>query len=457
MNQPARPAPPFAVLRQLVTLAWPVVGLNVLTVLALAVDTAMVGRTPLADAALTGMGFAAQLVMLLMVAMMGVTVGSVAFVARAHGAREPERIREVVAQSASLSLLLGVAVAVVGNLLARPTMALLGASGVELEQGLAWLQPLLLFSPFSYLSILLIGACRGVGNTRLPFAVSVVSNLLNFLLNYALILGNWGAPALGLLGSALGTGISQVFAALALAALLVRGAEPALRLDPRPVLPDLGYVRDLLRIGAPAALDMVVVNAGLLACIGMLGRIDPLAVAAHGLGLRVQSLVFVPGIGISQSIAALVGQSLGARDPQRARQVFYNGVGLCMFVMTALAVPLFVEADLVVGLFDVDPRGPLGTYSLQWMHLLGWSMPLMGAYTAFVGLFQGSGATRLSLTINALVTVAFQIPMSWILGFPLGLSAFGIWLAFPLSFVGKVGLAIWVYRKGGWARVGGRL
>lgn len=457
VNAPPPAAPSGAVLRQLASLAWPVVGINVLTVLSLAVDTAMVGHTPLAEAALTGMGFATQVVFLLMVAMMGVTVGSVAFVARAHGAGDRSRVDEVVAQSATLAVLLGVSVAVLGNLLATPGLRLLGAHGDDLEQGLRYLRPLLLGSPFYYLGILLTAVCRGVGNTRLPFLVSAVANALNVVVNYALIMGHWGAPALGTLGAAIGTVISQVFTVIALTALLSRGAVPGLRVRPRLVVPRWAHVRDLLRVGAPAAADLVVVNAGLLSIIGMLGRIDPLAVAAHGVGLRVQSLAFVPGIGISQAIGAMVGQALGARDPERARQVLRAGVGLCVGVMGLIAVPLLVAGPSLVGLFDVDPQGALGRYALQWMRLLGWSMPAMGVYVAFIGLFQGSGATRLSLSINALITLVFQIPLSWALGFPFGLGAFGVWLALPLGHAAKGLLAIWVYRQGGWARVGGRV
>lgn len=455
VSRPPLPSGPIPL--QLYRLAWPVVGLNVLTVLALAVDTAMVGRLPDAEQALTGLGFATQIVFLLMVGMIGVTVGSVAFVARAHGAGDARRVDHVVAQSATVAVLLGVGVAILGNLLAVPLLRLLGAGEGDLHAGLAYLRPSLAFSAFSYLSILLAAVLRGVGNTKLPFAVSALSNLLNFLFNYALILGNWGMPALGVAGAAIGTGLSQIVGVVLLTVLLARGAVPALHVRPRLVAVDLQHVRDLLRIGAPAALDMVVLNAAFLSIVGMLGRIDPLAVAAHGMGLRIQALAFVPGMSISQAIGALVGQSLGAGDTSRARAVVRAGIGMCVVVMTTLAAAILLGAEHIVALFDVDPGGELGAFALTWMRLLGACMPIVGVYIAFVGLFQGSGATRLSLGINALVTLLFQIPLSFVLGFPLGLGAFGVWLAFPLGFVGKAALGIWVYRRGAWARTGAQV
>lgn len=440
-----RPQP--SVLRELIGLAWPVVGLNVLAVLSLAVDTAMIGRTAQADAALTGLGFAVQTIFLLMVAMMGLAVGAVALVSRAHGARDALRARFVVEQSMVVALLLGLLTALLGNLLAPPFIGLLGGSGADREQALLYLRPLLLFSPFNYLSILFTAVLRGVGNTRLPFLVALASNLVNFVCNAVLIFGNLGFPALGMLGAALGTGISQVFSVLVVGSMLFTGRVPALHLHPRLPRPDLGFARDLFRIGAPAALDMVVLNAGMLSIIGMIGRIDPLAVAAHGMGLRVQALAFVPGMSIAQAIAALTGQAIGARDPARVKSVLRAGIGLCVVIMTVLGVAIAFNAHSLVRVFDLDPEGPLGQYTQTWMRILGYTMTPVGLFLGLTGYFQGSGQTRTPLIINTASTFLVLMPASWVLGFPLGLGVAGVWIGLPLSFVAKAALAAWVYRR----------
>ena len=442
------------VLPALIRLSLPVIGLNVLTVMALFVDTVMVGRLPDSESALTGMGFSGQIAFLLMVLMIGVTVGSVAFVARAHGSGDRERVDHVVAQSATVAVLLGLLITVVGNVFAVPILELLGASGPDVVSSLEYLRPTLCFAAVNYLNILLAAVLRGVGNTRLPFQVAIGSNVLNVALNYVLILGNLGMPAMGLTGAAIGTGLSQLASVVVLTVLLARGAEPAMQVRSRFAALDGAHVRDLLRIGAPAAVDMLVLNAGFLSIVGMLGRVDPLAVAAHGVGLRVQALAFVPGMSISQAIGALVGQALGANDVARAKAVVRSGVGLCVVVMSTLAAVLVFGKAGIVSVFDINPAGPLGGYAMQWMELLGWCMPVVGVYIAFVGLFQGSGATRTSLGINAAMTLLFQIPLSYVLGFTLGMGTFGIWLAFPLSFVGKAVLGGVFVARGGWARTG---
>jgi Na+-driven multidrug efflux pump len=239
-----------------------------------------------------------------------------------------------------------------------------------------------------------------------------------------------------------------------LATLLCRGAIPGVVLPLLPRRLDMPLAKRLWRVGMPAALDMVVMNAGFLSIVGMLGRIDPLSVAAHGIGLRIQALAFVPGLSISQATGAMVGNALGAGDEEEARTVAKVGIAMASVVMTTLAVLIIAGVDPIVMLFDISPASPLGDFSRQWMFLLGICMPAVGPYIALVGCFRGAGATRLALRINTWTTFAIQIPGSWLLGFPLGLGAWGVWAAFPLSFLAK---AVWAwldFRRGTWAVTG---
>ncbi len=424
-----------------------------LNVLALAVDTAMCGRLPNAPDALAGLGFATQLVFLLMVAMMGLSVGSVALVARAHGAGEGDQVEHLLRQSSQLTVLLGLGVAVLGNLAAEPLLMLMGATGAARAEGLAYLRPLLTFTVFYYMSFLYAAVLRGVGNTRLPFLVALGANLLNVALNYGLILGNLGMPALGVQGAALGTVASQVLSVVVLTVLLQRGAVPSVRLRLRPAPLDGALARQLFRIGAPAALDMLILNGSFLSVVGMLGRIDPVAVAAHGIGLRIQALAFVPGLSISQATSAMVGQTLGAGSEPQARQVSRASMALATAVMSGIAVIIVAGAEPIVGIFDVAHGSALEGYALTWILLLGSSMPMVGIHIALTGTLRGAGATRTSLAINA-VSTALQVPTSYVLGFVLGWGAFGVWLGIPLSFVLRALLDLWAYRQGAWARLG---
>ena len=447
-------APPRSIPRQLFSLAAPIIGLNVLNVTMLAVDSALCGRLPEGDAALSALGFASQVVFLLMVAMLGLLVGTVALVARAHGGRATARVNELLAQSTQLTVLVGIAVGIAGALGAESLLGALGASDEVASLGADYLGPLMLGTPFFYLALLYAGIFRGVGNTRVPFLCALGANVLNAVLNYALVLGNLGMPRLGVVGSAIGTDIAQLANALAMIAVLRTGRIADLRLTLRPRPIDRRLAVELYRVGWPAAADMLILNAGFLTALGMLGRIDQITVAAHGLGLRVQSLAFVPGLGVAQATAALVGQALGAADVERARRVTRASMALCAAMMSILALAIVIAAPALVRIFDVAPGSPLDRYSIEWMRVLGLAMIPASLMIALVGTLQGAGATRTSLRINTWMTILIQIPLAGLLGFPLGLGAFGVWLSFPLSFLARALATYVAYRRGRWAVTG---
>ena len=443
-----------AILRRLFDLAMPIVGLNVLSVVTLAVDTAMCGRLVDAEEALTALGFAGQLIFLLMVAMLGLTVGTVAFIARAHGSGGSERINHVLHQSILLTYIVSIGVAVIGNLGAGTVMGWLGADATVTELGVGYLRPLLTFTVFFYLNMLFAAALRAVGNTMLPFMIALVSNLLNIVLNYGFILGRLGLPALGVRGAAWGTVISQAVAVILMVLILRRGAVHGVRARVHLARIDRPLANDLFRVGAPAALDMLVLNVAFLSVVGMLARVAQVAVAAHGVGLRVQSLAFVPGFGVSQAIGAMVGNALGAGDEGEARQVVRGGMVLSTAIMTVLGLSIVFGAEPIIAIFDIDPATELGRYSILWMRILGLGMPIVGVHIALIGMLRGAGATNTSLMINIVGTMLIQVPLSWFLGFVVGWGAFGIWVAVPISFVVRLGLGVLAYRQGAWAQTG---
>jgi len=446
-----------AIFRRLFELAMPIVGLNVLSVVTLAVDTAMCGRLVDAEEALTALGFAGQLIFLLMVAMLGLTVGTVAFISRAHGAGGSERVNHVLHQSILLTYVVSIGVAVVGNLGAGVAMEWLGADDTVRDLGVGYLRPLLTFTVFFYLNMLFAAALRAVGNTMLPFMIALVSNLLNIVLNYGLILGRLGLPAMGVRGAAWGTVISQAVAVLLMVIILRRDVVHGVRARIHLARIDRPLANDLFRVGAPAALDMLVLNVAFLSVVGMLARVAQVAVAAHGVGLRVQSLAFVPGLGVSQAIGAMVGNALGRGDEGEAREVVRGGMVLSTAIMTVLGLSIVFGAEPIIAIFDVHPETELGRYTILWMQVLGWGMPIVGIHIALIGMLRGAGATNTSLMINIVGTIVIQVPLSWFLGFVVGWGAFGIWVAVPISFVVRLWFGVIAYRQGSWARAGATL
>ncbi|MGB5810145.1 MAG: MATE family efflux transporter, partial [Polyangiales bacterium] len=144
----------------------------------------------------------------------------------------------------------------------------------------------------------------------------------------------------------------------------------------------------------------------------------------------------------------------GANDVPQAREVVRAGVILSTVIMTVIGLAIIVGAEPIIGVFDVSPDTELGQYSILWMRVLGFGMPVVGVHIALIGMLRGAGATNTSLAINVVGTVVIQVPLSWFLGFVVGWGAFGIWVALPISFVVRMFLGVWAYRRGRWARAG---
>ena len=447
------PAAYGSITRRLFSLAAPIIGFNVLSVFMLGVDAALCGRLPEAPIALAVLGFASQIAFLLMIPMMGLVIGTIALVARAHGGGAHERVNELLVQSTQLTVILGVGIGGAGALLARPLLQALGASGEVEALGVAYLRLLMLGAPFTYLALLYAGVLRGVGNTRIPFLCALGAIVLNAVLSYTLVLGNLGAPQLGVVGSALGAIIAQLASMAALTAVLRSGWIANLRLSLRPRPLDRRLAVELFRVGWPAAAEMLVVTVGLLAALGMLGRIDQLSVAAHSVGMRVQALAFLPGVGVAQATAALIGQALGAGDAERARRIARVSMALCAAIMTGLALATVGAAAPLIRIFDVPDGTPLADYAIEWTRLLGASMLPTAISLALMGVLQGSGATRTGLLINAWSTV-FQIPLAGGLAFGLDLGPTGVWLSVPITGLVRSAATYVAYRRGVWAVTG---
>jgi len=440
---------------RLLSLSLPVVGLNVLSALSLAADTAMCGHLPNARDALASLALVAQLVMIANVAMVGLTVGSIALLARAMGADDPERARMVFAQSARTALVLALLTATVGIALARPALSFLGGTEAAVRSGFEYLVPTFAGSIFYYLALLNAAALSAVRRPAVAFVTAVVVAALNVPLSYVLIFGRFGAPALGVQGAAIATVIAQAMGVLVTYAWMSTGRAGPLR--PPNVFGriDVALVGRLFRIGAPAAIDLAIVSASFVAFVRMLAHVDPAAVGAHGIGMRVQSLAYVFGFGVSQAASAMVGTALGAHRADLARSVALAATTLSVSSMGLVGLGIVLAADpIVVWAFGSTRGTSLHGHAVEWMRILGMTMPVAGVHIALVGVLRGSGATPTSLLINALGTFVVQLPVSLVLGFAMGLGATGVWVGMPAAMFAKAVLAVRAYRQGTWARTG---
>jgi len=446
-TDPARgSAPPRLVAlplsRAIFELAWPAMAATMLVNVFNLVDAFWVGR--LGTAALGGMTASAFLVWCLHALGQLVGTGVNAVVARRVG--EGQAALAGVAGGHGLALALGVAAL---TMLATLPVSwrLLGvlALGPEVRAAAsAYLTPILYGFPAITCWYAVEATFRGSGDARTPMVVLGATLALNALLDPLLIFG-WGPlPALGIAGAAWATVVSHALGVLAGLALLRRGPV-------RPWLGEDGLRPDLLwtltRVGSPVAVSSFLFSVIYIALTRIIAGFGGPALAAVGVGHRVEGLVYFTCLGFAAAAGTLVGQHLGAGQPGRAERAAWHATGYAAAASLVLAILFFVAAPWIFTLFSDDPRVvAAGTVYLR-------IVALFEVGTAFELVLEASFAGAGNALPPMLVCVpltALRIPAAYILAHRVKLGPSGIWWAISAS-TGVKGavMAAW-FRLGRW-------
>src|SRR5467141_428970 len=372
--------------RSILNLAWPLIIANFLEVLAGTIDLVMVGRLGVADIAALGSGV--NLIFFATTVMIGVSSGTIALVARSIGAKNPREAEHFLLQSLVAGVLLSIPVVLVGVFLAPFIAAPFSPTPEILDLTASFVSTIFLAIPSLFIIFLSTAALRAAGDTKTPLLVGVVVNLVNFGINYTLIFGNFGFPARGVHGAAIGTSIAYTTGAAMFLILFVRHR---LRIGIRWETPLVNWatIRRILRVGVPAATEQLAFQIGLLVWIVMVVSFGEDALAAQQIGLRIQSFVFMPGLGLSIASSALVGQNLGAKDPSRAELTAREATKLSILIMGLIGVFNFIFAPWIAYAF-VGP-GPAHDLSVTFIRVHATSIPAIGLFFTLSGSLRGAG------------------------------------------------------------------
>ncbi|HID01317.1 MAG TPA: MATE family efflux transporter, partial [Piscirickettsiaceae bacterium] len=299
-------------------------------------------------------------------------------------------------------------------------------------------------------------------DTRTPMKLSILTNVLNVLLNYLLIFGKFGFPRLEVKGAALASGLSIAVAFIVglflfLSDKLVLKLRPSFRFD-------IDMIRRILRIGIPATIERIIFSIYNFIYISIVTRFGTVALAAHQVGLRVESIAYMPAFGFNIATSALVGQSLGEGNPEKAERVVYESLKMVTAFMGVMAVVLIVFPEYLVMPFITksDPNYwqviHLATIYLIIVGIseipLGWMFVLSGA-------LRGAGDTKSPMYVTTVSKLLFRILPAYLFGFGFtigpfhfeGLGVIAAWIAMSLETFTTAGLFWWVFKRGKWKYV----
>ncbi len=456
---PAAAGPPARQLvRQVFSLAWPVLVYNSLVLAVDLSDRYLVGNLAGENALETRRMLAAQATAHYFAWFISsytvlVSVGATALVARCVGARDWRTAQRATHQSIILALAAGVAGSAVALLALPRLVVLLGLEGETAEYAVHYLRPMFLLLPFRVIEVAGVACLVGAGDTRTGLWVQGGVALLNIPLAWGLCLGAGPLPRLGFQGVALGTALCYLVAAVVVLAVLAQG-RAGLHIHARGFRPDCALQRRLLRVSVPAAIDSLSLVAGQMWFLHIVNGLGVTAASAHGIAIGWEALGYLSGHAFGVAAMTLVGQGLGARQPLRAARSGWTAFALGCGVMTFMGVVFYALAPGMFWLFCQDPgQGPVIEAGVPVLRLVAFAMPALASTIIFTAALRGAGDTRVPVLFTWAGFLLVRIPLAYLLtGERFGLGLYGAWLAMTADLLVR-GVLCWARFAGGkWQR-----
>jgi MATE family multidrug resistance protein len=403
--------------RRVFALAWPVV-LSMLSYSILSgADALFVGR--LGTVPLAAIGLAVTATFLFLALPIGLVRGLRVTTAQAQGAGRAADVDTLASQALWLSLVAGLAVAAVGAF-GPLVFRHLGATAEVQAEALRYFSVRVHAAPLALGVLALTAWFEGRGDTRTPMIANVTANVLCIGLDAVLVPGLGPIPALGIRGAAWAGVVSLGVAG----AILLRAAAPTLRRV--PWRPHRLLLLESARMGFPIGVQRFLDVAAWTVLTGVLASLGDAQLAAHVLAIRVLMLSFLPGLAIAEATAVLVGQSVGARDPEAAHRWWRAGSAVAFGVMSVGGVAFVALPTLLVAPLHAAPEVVPIAIHLLWIAAAFQLVDSVATVTYFS--LDGAGDTRFTLVAS--------ITLSWFVKLPLGvacarwggLGAVGAWL-----------------------------
>jgi putative MATE family efflux protein len=424
-------------------LAWPAILGNLLYSTVGLVDIKIVGS--LGSQAVAAVTTGNRMFFVLQGVLMAVTAGTTALVARAWGAgdrTEAERVtRASLVVCSGVALLMGA----IGLVAADALAGIFKLDAEAVAQAASFIRWLSVFNVAFAASFVLSTACRAAGDTMTPLWIGAVTNVVNVVLVYGLIYGEFGLPEMGVAGAAIANGLAfstgaGIFVFKWLRGSLIVGYGPAGALT-------RARVRALFRIGYPAGIEQAVWQFGFIAFLWVVALSGTAAYAAYGIGVQILALSFVVGFGFSVAASTHVGQKLGAGDPDGAEHSGWRAMQLATASMFVLGLVIVSLAREIASFMIDDPE--VIRLTVIFIYMLGACQPLMAMEFTLGGSLRGAGDTRFPLYTVLTGLVGVRVALSAIFAW-LGFGIEWIFGALIADYVVKAAMLAWRFRSGRW-------
>jgi len=436
-------------------MAWPTMLTNIFGGLQGIVDHVLVGNL-VGYTANAAIGVAFQILLVVIVFITSLFTGMSVLVARFAGAGNEDKVNRTVYQAFLTAIFISMGVMAPVGYFAAPWLLDFANAAPEVKaQALPFLRVMFLFSAGMLVFFMLGGALRSAGDARTPMVLGITLTVLNLVLNVILI-GGWGPiPALGTLGSAIGTSLaSWIVAGFSLWKLWTGGWVVSF---PRHhgFAPDWTIIRSLFRFGLPTGIQGIAMNVGGVLMLAFIGSLAQSAAAQAAFAVsytQLFSLITWTAVGLMGAAAAVAGQNLGAGQPDRAAEAVHVAARFGFAGAGAVGVLfLFVPRQLlaVFGMNEPD----VVEIGVQLLRVLSVSGIFIAVALTYTGGLQGTGDTKSPLYISLVSQVIVPLGICFVIQRVSVLDPIDIWVAILLGHATRCALTVLRFNQGRWRAI----
>lgn len=400
--------------------------------------------------AITTVGLTESMMTLVYTAAFGLSMAATAVVARRTGEKDNDAAAHAAVQSLYVALALASVIAVTGVVYAPELLALMGASPEVVDNGHIYTRIMLGSNLIVILLFLINAIFRGAGDAAIAMRSLWIANILNIILCPLLINGLGPVPALGLKGAALATTIGRGIG-VCYQLYHLFGGKGLIRIGNRHISPDAGEIWKILKIAAGGTAQLLINTTSWIFLVRLIARFGEDAVAGYTIAIRIVIFTLLPAFGMANAAAALVGQNLGAGQPDRAETSVWRAALFNMVFLGLISIFFFLAARPVVMLFTTDTAIVL--HAAQCLQLVSIGYIFYAYGMVLSQSFNGAGDTRTPTFINLVGFWMLQIPMAWILAVNYNMGPAGVFWAIAIAESCVAVAAIVIFRKGWWKRV----
>lgn len=409
------------------------------------VDIYFVGK--LGASAVATVGLTETYLFLLYSLAMGLSMAVTAIIARRIGEKNKDDASKSAMQAIFLSILISLPFAIAGIFFSQELLTLMGADEWSINQGYGYTQWMLGGNGIIILLFVINAIFRGAGDAAIAMRVLWIANGINILLDPLLIFG-WGPiPAMGIEGAAIATTTGRGIAVAIQLWALAKGGKHI-----KVLLSDLYWngkaMLNIIRTSLGGVGQMIVAMTSWIFLMRILANVGSEAVAGATIAMRIMLFTLMPAWGLSNAAATLVGQNLGAGNPERAESSvwkigFYN-----MIFLVGVSVVYLIFNKQLMQIFTSD--GNVIAIGAEWLQILSYSYFVYGWWMVSVQAFNGSGDTGTPTKINLVFFWLIQIPLAYLLAIELNWAHSGVFWAVFFSET-SVGLfTLWMFKRGKW-------